>query len=98
MVRGRRVRERDEKDEKEQERGKEREREREIQRGIAGKLVPRAKANASYGTTKSSVLRLRLKRFMRRTVKEFAISCPYTKCARRRHKGGGSARRDIALR
>lgn len=46
-------------------------------------LVPRAKANASYGTAKSSKPRLRLKRFMRRTVKEFAISRSYT----RRHKG-----------
>lgn len=45
---------------------------------LGSSLVPRAKANASYGTAKSSEPRLRLKRFMRRTVKEFAISRPYT--------------------
>jgi len=48
---------------------------------LGSSLVSRAKANASYGTAKSSEPRLRLKRFMRRTVKEFAISRPYTRRA-----------------
>jgi len=55
-------------------------------------LVSGAGANASYDTAKSSA---QLKRFMRRTVEEFAI--PRRVCARRR-EGGREGKGDIALR
>lgn len=61
-----------------EERDRERRGGRDREELLGSSLVPRAKANASYGTAKSSEPRLRLKRFMRRTVKEFAISRPYT--------------------
>ena len=49
---------------KSEEKRGERERERERKELLESSLVPRAKANASYGTAKSSEPRLRLKRFI----------------------------------